>query len=276
MKIYLDVFFLVNACLNAIVLLAECMFRRRNVHLGRIVLASTAGAALAVGFLVCGLHTYKILFILLYPMGVFLMVFITFGKTTFRYFLGNTAAFYGMSALLAALLMQLQGVAGIGGRISLLLLGSAVFLGVLYRFIPFFYREKRAAGNYCLVRLLYGGREVSGTGLWDTGNSLTEPFSRKPVAIGEQAFLRPLFAGGEEPLFRYIPFRSVGNGGGMLAAFRLDEMIIEEPDRESRRLRKPWMAVSGESVSADRAYQVILHPEMMREAEDVAGKEREK
>ena len=262
MKIYLDIFFLVNACMNVIVLVAECMFRKRRIRLGRILLAASVGAGLATGILVCGVHTYKILFVLLYLPGVFVPVYIAFGKTTFRAFIGNVVSFFVMSGLLAAVLMQLQGITGLGGRISLLLLGSAVFLVALYRFLPCFERENASYKNYYRVSLYYRGRKISGTGLLDTGNQLSEPFGHEPVSIAPESFLRPFLERGEETLFRYIPFHSIGNKGSVIRVFRIDEMVIEGPHRQKIQISEPWIAAAKESISTNQEYQVILHPDM--------------
>lgn len=264
MKIYLDIFFLVNACLNFIILMAECMFRKQKNRLARILLASLAGAVMAVVILVCGVHTYKILFALLYLPGVFILVYIAFGKTTFPTFLVNTVVFYVMSAVLAALLMQLQNMIGTGGKISVLLLGSAVFLGIVYRFMPVFEKEEAVRRNYYRVCLKYGDKKIYGTGLLDTGNHLTEPFFHKPVAIGERMFLSKLFTGEKEPVFRYIPFHTIGNSGAVIAAFQADEMILDESGGKKQRILKPWIAVAAEGISLEKEYQVILHPDMFR------------
>lgn len=263
MKIYLDIFFLVNACMNFIVLTAECMFQRQKIRLRRILLTSSAGAVIAVLMTVSGIHTYKILFFLLYLFAVFLIVYMAFGKTTWRAFAGNATVYYVMSAILASVIMQLQNITGLSGRISLLLLGSAVFLGLLYWLLPCFNRRKAVCDKYYRVRLFYNGKNICGTALLDTGNQLSDPFGHEPVSIGEKNFLEPLFAEGENPVLRYIPFHTVGNEGAVIAVFRLDAMIIEGDGKKQWRLEKPWMALALKKLSVNREYQIILHPDVM-------------
>ena len=261
MKIYLDIFFLVNACMNFIVLTSECLVQKRKVRIRRIFLTSLAGALMALGMVVSRIHTYKILFFLVYFMAAFLLVYMTFGTTSWRAFLGNTLFFYLVSGVLASFLMQLQVLAGRG--LSLLLLGGAVFLGAAYRILPIFHRRRAELNRYYRVRLIYRGKNVCGTALLDTGNQLSEPFGHEPVSIGDEKFLSALFSDGGEPLIRYIPFHSIGSKGAVIAAFRLDAMVIEEGGKKQRRIEEPWMAMAAEKISVNQEYQVILHPDMI-------------
>lgn len=263
MKIYLDIFFLVNTCMNFIVLTAECMFQRQKIRLGRILLASSAGAVMAVLMVVSGIHTYKVLFFLLYLAAVFLVIYIAFGKTTWQAFAGNTTVYYVMSAVLAAVIMQLQNITGQSGKISLLLLGGAVFCGFLYWVLPCFNRRRMVCNKYYRVRLFYNGINICGTALLDTGNQLSDPFGHEPVSIGEKKFLEPLFAGDENLVLRYIPFHTIDNEGSVIAVFRLDAMIIEGDGKKQWRLERPWMALALKKLSVNKEYQVILHPDMM-------------
>lgn len=263
MKIYLDVFFLVNACMNFIVLTAECMFQRQRIRLRRILLASSAGAVIAIGMIVSGIHTYKLLFFLLYLLAVFLVVYMAFGKTTWRAFAGNVTAYYVMSAILASIIMQLQNITGQSGRISLLLLGSAVLCGLLHWLLPCFNKRKTDCNQYYRVHLFYNGKNICGTALLDTGNQLSDPFGHEPVSIGEKKFLEPLFAGDGNPMLRYIPFHTIGSESSVIAVFRLDAMIIEGDGKKQWRLEKPWMALALKKLSVNREYQIILHPDMI-------------
>lgn len=95
----------------------------------------------------------------------------------------------------------------------------------------------------------------------DTGNHLTEPFSRQPVIIGGRDFLTPLFSQ-EEPVFRYIPYHSIGTESGMIPAFQAECLELEENGRWQR-LEKPWIAIYDSYVSADGEYELILHPDMI-------------
>lgn len=263
MKLYLDIFFLVNACMNFIVLISECLLQKRKIRLGRIAATSLVGAAMSLGMVVGHIHTYKIVFFLLYFLAVFLLIYMAFGKTSWRAFLGNVIAFYVLSGILASAVMQLWNLAGQSGGILLLLLAGAFFLGALYRFLPFFHRRRGEYSRYYRVRLIYRERALCGIALLDTGNQLVEPFGHEPVSVGDGDFLAALFGDKEEPLFRYIPFHSLGNEGAMTKAFRLDAMLVEGDGKKQWRIEKPWMAIASNKLSADQEYQIILHPDMI-------------
>lgn len=263
MKIYLDIFFLVNACMNFIILTAICMFRKRRIRLRRLLAASSAGAAAAAGILICGIHTYKILFALLYLPGICVLVGIAFGKTTVPAFLANLAAYFVMSCLLAALLMQMQGFVGASGKLSLLLLSGALFLGALYAGLPYFHKKREESGRYYRVSVVYQGRSIRGTALLDTGNELTEPFSGEPVCVADKVFFDRFFANGEKPVFRQIPFHSIGREAGVIPAFRADELVIACPGRQKVTRMRPWIAAAEGVVSVNGEYELILHPDLL-------------
>jgi stage II sporulation protein GA (sporulation sigma-E factor processing peptidase) len=260
MKIYLDVFFLVNGCLNTLVLLAECMIKKQKFRPGRIIPAASAGAFLAVVILVGRIHTYKILFVPVYFFGIFLVVYIAFGKTTFQVFIGNVVMYFVMSAVLASVLVQMQNLTGTGG-ISLLLLGCTVFSAAACHFLPLLYKRKEMEERYYRIWILYKGEKISGTGLLDTGNQLLEPVSQEPVAVLESDFIPDIWK--KDMIFRYIPYHAIGTEEAVMKAFRADEICVVGEKNRKWKLIKPWIALAEEKISANNEYQVILHPDMI-------------
>lgn len=96
-----------------------------------------------------------------------------------------------------------------------------------------------------------GGRKVTLSALWDTGNSLSDPFTGLPVIIAEYTAIKDILpekvclaveshgrddgaavlaALGEHIRpgnFRIIPYRSVGRENGWLLGFRPDEVELK-------------------------------------------------
>lgn len=265
MKIYLDIFFLVNAMMNLSVLTVQSLLQRKYVSIGRRILASLAGACLALCLLLTRVHRHPLLFAALYLAGSLLVVGIAFGKNRVSSLVKNLVFFYLSAIILAGFLYQLQVLTGGAGRFLYIFAGTVVMLCLICRFLPRAERWKRRRRSYFSVRITYQGRTVRGDGLLDSGNHLTEPFSGEPVAVAQKSFLTPLWKGGELPLFRYIPFRTIGTRDGMIPVFRCAglELLSREGDWQS--LGDPWIAVCEHEVSSDGEYEIILHPDMQKE-----------
>ena len=67
---------------------------------------------------------------------------------------------------------------------------------------------------------------ITVTALVDSGNSLTEPISGKPVCVVEEKIVRGLW-GKSMKGFRAIPFHSVGQNHGILEGYLLPGLSLE-------------------------------------------------
>lgn len=78
------------------------------------------------------------------------------------------------------------------------------------------------------IKITYSGKTVEGKALFDSGNSLSDCFSGKPVIICEKSFVSPLLSGKDltqAKNFRLIPFSTIG-GSGALPAFSAEKAEI--------------------------------------------------
>lgn len=116
------------------------------------------------------------------------------------------------------------------------------------------------------------GKETGLTALLDTGNSLIEPISKKPVCLIEEELLAHITL--ENPLFlRAIPYRSVGCVQGTLYGVEIPELRIREEERLIL-LNNVICAAAPHKLSTKNAYQMILHPALFAEENIVKEKER--
>ncbi len=100
-------------------------------------------------------------------------------------------------------------------------------------------------------------------GIVDTGNSLREPISRKPVSVLEKEVFDGLYEEGNEPEgFRAIPYRSVGCERGIMKGYQIPEMTIEQGGIK-KVCRNVYVAVSEKAVSSTKSYQMLIHPELL-------------
>lgn len=161
-----------------------------------------------------------------------------------------------LSMALGGIAMGLSG----GGVVSLLLaaLGIAVMCKVGFS-------VHIGTAKYIPVELTYGDRHIMLTALSDTGNTLRDPVTGCPVlVVGAQVAqtllgLTPqqlrtpvdaLSASGV-PGLRLIPYRSIGQAGGMLLALRLKEVKIGSWKGSS------LVAFAPEGLDSEGAYQAL-------------------
>lgn len=130
--------------------------------------------------------------------------------------------------------------------------------------------KKRKADHIYEVRLLGYGDEITVTALSDTGNSLKEPVSGKPVSIIEEEVLNRLSAVMVPEKFKLIPYHSVGKENGMLEGYEIPEIIVEG-EKGNIRWQKVIVGISKTKISANGKYQMILHPDLCDEAPGKAG-----
>ncbi|HBA69152.1 MAG TPA: hypothetical protein DCZ40_07325 [Lachnospiraceae bacterium] len=124
-------------------------------------------------------------------------------------------------------------------------------------------RKKRQEDIY-KVRLRGSRNEIELDALMDTGNSLREPVSGRPVSVVEEEyFLRLLEIKAPERL-KVIPYHSIGKSNGIMEGYEVPEIIIKGKE-ENLRWQKAIIAVSRNKVSADGKYQMILHPDLCNE-----------
>lgn len=271
MKIYLDIFFLINAGMDFIVLMAVSLLWKQHTGLRRIAGAALLGAVFAAGILVGRLHTYKLLFFVVYVGGQFLTVATAFGKMQFRQILFLTASYFCMSAVLAAVVMQIRNFCGaisVGG----VLVSAAVFLTVIYVLLPFFRQKKEILGRTLMLDLIKDDIVIKTVGFVDTGNLLREPFGGEGVAVASAHVLASFVCSGEL-IKRPVPFHSVGKETGFLEAFRLDCIVIHQKPKKDFVIDHPWIAISTHPLSGGGEYEVILHPDMVAESSGHDGSE---
>lgn len=264
MKLYLDVFFLVNLGINFVILLAESFFQNRKIALGRLVLTAALGSGVACLLVVSGLHRSVTLFMICYAIMSIVIIRLAFGKTTMGTLVRNVLFFYTIAFLLGGMLVQIKTLFPFSLSAAVVLGAASIFLLAIHWILPKWRRWQSGTGVYYRVRLCYKEKKVTGNALWDTGNRLQEPFTGEPVMLGEQKFLSHLWNKGEEPVLRLIPFHSIGRETGLLRVFQADYIEVKKEDRWYR-VDNPWVAICDRYLSADGEYEMILHPEMLQE-----------
>ena len=119
--------------------------------------------------------------------------------------------------------------------------------------------QKEKSEDLKEVRIQAGGRFVHMKALLDTGNHLSEPISGAPVCIMSESAAKEFQSCFVPEKYHAIPYHSVGRKTGIMDAYELPELVIEDTYREIC-CKRVIVAICNTGISKDSIYQMILHP----------------
>ena len=231
MVVYLDVLFFTNVLMDWITLLAAARLGGAKVRQGRLALASLLGGVYAAGAALLPLLAALPVRVLA---GATLCLAAFCGERALLrlgglYFL--TAAFAGLAAALGSVSeRRLLFGAGYYFAVPLRLLLLAAALG--YTLSGILLRGDAKHGSIRRdirpLTICFSGRERRVRVLEDTGHSLTEPVSGKPVLIlcrGDAAHQLTALPAETAAHCGLVPYRAVGTESGLLLYFRPDRVL---------------------------------------------------
>lgn len=133
-----------------------------------------------------------------------------------------------------------------------------------YLFFRFLIRKlhRERVDDLRLVRIPAGEKEVRLKAFIDTGNHLCEPVSGAPVCIMSESAAEAFQDFFLPERYHAIPYRSIGKKKGILDAYELPELIIEDTYREIC-CKRVIVAICNTGITQDSLYQMILHPQLM-------------
>ena len=227
MVVYLEGVMLMNFLIDFLLLLATNRLCGYSTVLWRVLLAAALGGVYAG---CCLLPDFSFLSNIVWCVVVLILIaWLAFGwgKTTVR----RVAVFVLLSMSLGGLAIGVQG----GGVYAVILSGVALYLMCHIGF-----GRKIIGTQYIPVDIQYGGKHLHLTALADTGNTLRDPLSGKPVLIigarcaqeltglNESQLQDPVGTVADAPIegLRLIPYRSVGNGGDFMLGMKIKEVSI--------------------------------------------------
>lgn len=154
-----------------------------------------------------------------------------------------------------------DGNAGPGGSLRILAPAACAAVGGLWLSV---HMKRRRKNPFWEVELLEGDRRMRLTALMDSGNSLYDPVSGKPVCIVERAVMGRLSLLEKAEGFYLIPYHSVGKEHGLLQAAVVEEMYLQKGGQRVKR-EKVLLAASDRALSKAGRYQMLLHPALLEE-----------
>ena len=285
--LYIDILFLVNWMMDAVVLILTGQLLRRRIRLWKVSLAAAAGALWAC---LCAAFAFSGRLMVFLPLGpaACLMVWIAYPFKTVRELFRGVTGLYLSVFVTGGLLHGIFDNTSFGrfwrlwmadsraGAVSVWLLALALAGSFLMIECLLLYRKQSQSEEWIRdVTLHYRGRELTVAALWDSGNQLHDPFTGKAVHILELEvcgewlgndvcrYLECISKGqswtGEEslslPAIRLIPCRSVGASHSLLAVLAADSMVCAGGYREDR----PLIGLCLTTLSKDKRYRMLLH-----------------
>lgn len=250
MDVYLDLVILMNFAVDVLLLLAANRLCGYPLQIGRVALAGALGGVYAAA---CLLPGFSFLGNLLW-------------RTVSLGLMGTIAYGFSHSGLRRSLVFCILAMA-LGGLGVLMrrpgfwsLIGAA---GMLTFLCIFGFRDKPGQTHYLPVELHYGDQKVKLTALQDTGNTLRDPVTgsgvlvvagsvaQKLIGLTENQLRNPVESVSAVPGLRLIPYRAVGQPGGMLLALRLQQVKIGKWQGSG------LVAFAPDGLSVDGSYQAL-------------------
>lgn len=275
MVIYLDVFFAVNFLMDLIVLLIVRKIAGEKKSTRRIVLAAVVGAAYACVILINGTNNGILEGFFTYVIISILLTTIAFGYRGVRDTLEMTLILFVVTFITSGIINTLY-FRKIISDAEDLIISAFVIMGIIFALQKFVKRRTDLRAKIVNVTIVKDEVAISIKALIDTGNSLIEPISRKPVAVLTSNHAKELKKGDEKGAF-VIPYKSVGMEHGILMGFVADYMEITDKMTEKGEIIKiirPIIAEYDGRFTDTEEYQMLLHPQMIEEGEKNVCKNR--
>ena len=282
--IYVDTLFLLNGIIDYLLLLAAARLAGEPLRRLRFGAAAALGGAYAVAIFLPGMSFLAGPWCKL--ASCVLMLVVAYGGS--RRLLRQGLIFVALACALGG------GVVAIGlldGRslslgsgvfyssldLKMVLLSAAVCYVVLTAVFQRIGRHNSLTGELLQAELRLGKRTAEFTALVDTGNTLTDPVSGRPVMVAEGDSVSGLFPECRRPRaadhmdpagamarlgtgewkgrFRLLPYRAVGVDRGLLLALKVDSLNLGGKERGPL-----LVALSPTPVSDGGGYRALIGP----------------
>ena len=290
-EIFLDLLFAENLLLNYTILRLSSFLLKRSATRRRSFAAAALGAGYAVLYAVFARYLPGALLALV-GIGITTgMVKSGCRITTVRDLVVGMAGYILSGFLIGSAYRLFRELMPGRGIFLFLLSGSAAYAGTLL-LLKIRKEMLLEHARQVTVQLVQNGKWKKVKGLYDTGNTLRDATTKKPVSVVPYTVILELFPDKmrtgiaalarhetvpePEQLLalqpRYIPFRGL-EGRGFLPVIRISEMILVT-EHTARHISGPLIALGGENSSSPRGYEIILHPDLMEgqeEADAIAG-----
>lgn len=298
LTLYLDVIWLLNFCIDLLLLQLTAFILKRRVRIWRLVAGALIGSVF-IFFLFTPLS--GVMYHPLVKLGYSVLItFSVFGYKRFYPFVQVLFMFYFVTFAIGGGMFALHYFMQGGGTILSGIASHTTPYGdvfswtfVLVGFACLWFFSRQRVQHIKAKKIHYEQRvvveidvenvHIQALGFIDSGNHLHDPITQTPVMILDlQAFAEKFpptlvqkarqpesfFEGSEalvpewEARVRLIPFRGVGRGQNFLLALKPDRVKIKQGE-DVYHCKKVFIALNEQSLSAEGEFTCIVHPKLL-------------
>lgn len=271
--LYIDVLFLENLLLNYLLLTAVARLMKLSPGWLRKILSAALGSLLlCVTYAVlprCPLPAFLILHTVIAVVMVLTGLKLGPGKPALL--ARAVILLYLCSFLLGGIFGWLKGM--VRFPVYPFLGFSLLSYWLLSLGIGWLTRFRQKERHIFAVTLGFRDHTLKLRGFLDTGNSLRDPISGKPVSLLSEELQKAL-GGGKDILCYPVPYHSIGKQNGLLPAFYADFLQIETEDGSLIRTERPLLGITKEPLSSKKEYDILLHPDLLDSPADPPSSEK--
>lgn len=262
-ELYVDRIFFLHLGMNFLLLFLTGKLGAYRANVKRLAKAAAVGTLFFLIVLLLPLGNMRMvraLKIVLYVAGTFMTIQIAFHFRS-RKNLIHASALYIAAAFLMGGIMAAG--AGVKKKSVLQVLIWAMAAAGAGGFMIRKGRE-REKDPFWTVELRTNGVHTVVCALADSGNSLYDPLTGRPVCIAQKELAEKLGLLQNPENFRLIPYHSIGKQHGLLKAAAVEEIYLQKGGQELLR-KQVLVAVSEQELSKSMSYQLLLHPALLEE-----------
>ena len=251
MTVYLDLIFIENVLMNYIILFATGFIQKMQMKQLRLILSSAFGGVYAIISYLNIIPIYSNIFMKI--LLSIIMIYIAFNPPNVKKLCKTILLFYltsfvmGGCALALLYMISPESIAfKDGGTYPMKITIVAGLVGFCIIQIAFQInkRQLKKKDMICNLEISINKQKSEVKAYLDSGNTLKDPISKKPVIVVEKDKIKNFsnidlekLIGGDEPnteklKLKIIPFNSIGKQNGMLIGVKPDFVKIEYEDKE--------------------------------------------
>ena len=262
--LYIDLFFLWNFWMNALVLFVVRQITKTYRTL-QCLLAAAIGAFSACWGLIWYIRLeYSLVLVLVEAVVVILMNLLAFGGKNLLWHLFLFSISLTCVAGVFYYLVSFHGFGKNSLAIGVVSFAAFAFCVLLEKQSRVRFKEEHMKVKTVLE---FEDRKLFATALMDTGNKLYDPFYHKPVILVDEKMIGEMLVYCREKCpekLHFIPFHSVGKENGLLEGITFDSVNIRWQNKQMK-FRDVIAAATKESLYKGKEYQVIFHCGLLQE-----------
>ena len=294
MKIYLDVIFFENLCMNYIILFATAVVMKKKIKQVRLIVSSLLGSAYAIVIYlkIINITSNIIMKIIL----SICMVWLAFDSENYKILFKDLLMFYLISFVFGGCSFALiyfispekvkihNGVLVGMYPIEVTLIAGVVAFIVIQIAFKITKNKLSAEDMICNIEISFCDKKIKVKTLIDSGNMLRDPISGYPVVVVEREKIEKilpkelieeinLIEGGDalantmpdyETKIRLIPFSSLGKQNGMLIGIKVEKIKVIFKEKEEY-VDNVIIGIYDKKITKENKYNALIGLEIIDE-----------